>query len=99
MKELYDRFSFRKFLHYHEITPDSGTIWLFSEVLSSTGKDRIIWKETRRQFKEKGITEKSGTIRDTTFIENDLGKHGGKKPPVPVDLKLAEIREEKVEWA
>ena len=59
----------------------------------------MIWKETRLQFEEKGITKKCGTIRDTVFIENDPGKHGRKKPPVPVDLKLAEIREEKVEWA
>ena len=35
-RELHDRISIRKFLHYLEIIPDSGTIWHFGERLSST---------------------------------------------------------------
>ncbi|MHB8358801.1 MAG: hypothetical protein ACYDCP_04785 [Thermoplasmataceae archaeon] len=36
----------------------------------------MIWNEIWRQFEEKGITVKSGTIQDATFIESDPGKHG-----------------------
>ena len=43
-KELHDGISFRNFLHYPEIIPDSRTIWLFRERVSSTGKDKIMWK-------------------------------------------------------
>ena len=38
---------------------------------------------------------KSGTIQDATFIESDPGKHGKKKPPVPVDPEPPEVTEEK----
>ena len=41
----YFSMSVYNFLHYPEIIPDSRTIWLFRERLSSTGKDKIIWKE------------------------------------------------------
>lgn len=53
-RELHDRISFRNFLHYPETIPDSRTTWLFIERLSSTGKDKIIWK----QLEEHGITLK-----------------------------------------
>ncbi len=36
---------------------------------------------------------KSGTIQDATFIESDPGKHGKKKPPVPVDPEPPEMTE------
>ena len=75
-RELHDRISFRNFLHYPEIIPDSRTIWLFRERLSSTGKDKIIWK----QFEERGISIKKGMVQDATFIESDPGKHIKKKP-------------------
>lgn len=29
---------------------------------------------------------KAGMVQDESFIESDLGKHGRKKLPVPVDL-------------
>lgn len=90
---IYERISFINFLDYPESSPDSRTIWLFRERLSSTGKDKMIWKEIWRQFEEKGITVKSGTIQDATFIESDPGKHGKKKPPVPVDPEPPEMTE------
>ena len=37
-REIYDRISFINFLDYPESIPDSRTIWLFRERLSSTGK-------------------------------------------------------------
>ncbi|EQD42285.1 transposase IS4 family protein, partial [mine drainage metagenome] len=39
-RELHDRISFRNFLNYPEIMPDSRTIWLFRERLSNTGTDK-----------------------------------------------------------
>ena len=40
-RELHDRISFRNFLNYPEIMPDSRTIWPFRERLSNTGMDKI----------------------------------------------------------
>ena len=90
-RELHDRISFRNFLHYPEIIPDSRTIWLFRERLSSTGKDKIIWNAIWKQFEERGISIKKGMVQDATFVESDPGKHGRKKPPVPVDPESAEM--------
>jgi IS5 family transposase len=84
-RELHDRISFRNFLHYPETIPDSRTIWLFRERLSSTGKDKIIWNAIWKQLEDHGISIKAGMVQDATFIESDPGKHGRKKPPVPVD--------------
>ncbi|EQD76539.1 transposase IS4 family protein, partial [mine drainage metagenome] len=77
-KEIYDRISFRNFLHYPETIPDSRTIWLFRERLSSSGKDKKIWKHIWKQFEDKGIMIKKGMVQDATFIESDPGKHGRK---------------------
>ena len=85
-KELYNRIDFRNFLHYPEIMPDSRTIWLFRERLSSTGKDKTIWNAIWKQLEDHGITIKKGTVQDATFIESDPGKHGKKKPPVSADM-------------
>ena len=84
-RELHNRIDFRNFLHYPETIPDSRTIWLFRERLSSTGKDKIMWKLIWKQLEDRGISIKKGTIQDATFVESDPGKHGRKKPPVPVD--------------
>lgn len=93
-RELHDRISFRNFLHYPETIPDSRTIWLFRERLSSTGKDKIIWNAIWKQLEDRGITIKVGMVQDATFIESDPGKHGRKKPPVPVDPVPPEMRED-----
>ena len=84
-KELHDRISFMHFLNFPDKIPDSRTVWLFRERLSSTGKDKVIWKNIREQFEKTGITIKKGTVQDATFIESDPGKHGKKKPPEPED--------------
>ena len=83
-KEMHDRISMMHFLGFPDTIPDSRTIWLFRERLSTTGKDRIMWKEIWKQFKDRGITIKRGTVQDAIFIESDPG-HGKKKPPVPTD--------------
>lgn len=84
-REINNRIDFMHFLGFPDPVPDSRTIWLFRERLSSTGKDKVMWNATWKQIEAKGITIRSGTIQDATFIESDPGKHGRKKPPVPVD--------------
>jgi IS5 family transposase len=90
-RELHDRISFRNFLHYPEIIPDSRTIWLFRERLSSTGTDKIIWNAIWKQLEDRGISIKKGTVQDATFVESDPGKHGKRKPPSPVDPEPPEM--------
>ena len=68
-----DRISFMNFLDYTDQYPDAGTIWLFRERLSKTGRDRIIWNELQRQLELKGIKVKKGSAKDATFITSDLG--------------------------
>ncbi len=84
-KEMHDRISMMHFLGFPDTIPDSRTIWLFRERLSTTGKDRIMWKEIWKRFEDRGIIIKRGTVQDAIFIESDPGKHGKKKPPVPTD--------------
>ena len=78
--EIYANIRFINFLDYPERVPDQNTIWLFRERLSKTGKDKTLWKEVWRQFKERGITVRNGTIQDATFIESDPGHKRKEKP-------------------
>ena len=78
-REMHDRISFINFLDYPEQIPDSKTIWLFRERLSSTGMDEKIWD----QFEAEGIRIEKGTIQDATFIHSDPGKHGRKNRRSP----------------
>ncbi len=76
--ELYSNIRFMNFLDYPESVPDARTIWLFRERIANNHKDKEIWKSIWKQFQEKGITVKKGTIQDATFIESDPG-HGKRK--------------------
>ena len=91
--EIYDRISFINFLDYPESTPRfKNNLALQGEiVLNREGQDDL--EGDMATFEEKGITVKSGTIQDATFIESDPGKHGKKKPPVPVDPEPPEMTE------
>ena len=71
-KELYNRIDFRNFLHYPEIIPDSRTIWLFRERLSSTGKDKIIWNAIWKQFEDRGISIKKGMVQEQSLYHDNL---------------------------
>jgi len=58
--------------------------------------DRKIWKEIWKQFQEKGITVKKGTIQDATFIESDP-VHGNRKKGggiIPIDPEFPVITSE-----
>ena len=61
-RELHDRISFRSFLHYPKIIPDSRTIWLFRERLSTMGKDKVIRNAIWKQFEDRGIPIKKGMV-------------------------------------
>ena len=92
-KEMHDRISMMHFLGFPDTIPDSRTIRLFRDVLYTTGKDKIMWREIWKQFEDRGITIKKGTVQDATFIESDPRKHGKKKPPVPPDPSILPIKE------
>jgi IS5 family transposase len=88
--EIYDSVRLVNFLDYPESVPDQNTIWLFRERLSKTGKEKALWKEIWRQFREKGITVRNGTIQDATFITSDPG-HKRKEKPYMVDPQMPPI--------
>jgi len=90
-RKLHDKISFWYFLHYAEIIPDSRTICLFRERLSTKGKDQVIWDTIWKQFENRGISIKKGMAQNARFIETDPGKHRKKKPPVPLVLESAEM--------
>ena len=70
-KEIHDRISFMNFLDYPDRLPDSTTIRMFRESLSTTGRDRVVWNELQRQLYSKGIKIRKGTMQDATFITSD----------------------------
>ena len=57
-KELHGRISLMHFLGFPDTMPDSRTIWLFRERLSTTGKGKIMWRQIWKQFEDRGITIK-----------------------------------------
>jgi IS5 family transposase len=77
-REAVDRLSFRRFLGYPDMVPDSTTIWLFRERLARTGKDRLVWAELQRQLDEKCLRVKRGVAQDASFITADPGQSSGK---------------------
>ncbi len=89
--DIYSNIRFINFLDYPDTVPDARTIWLFRERLSTTGKDKALWKEIWRQFLDKGITVKRGTIQDATFITSDPG-HRRKERPEMVDPDLPPLK-------
>jgi IS5 family transposase len=97
-KEIHNRLDFMNFLDYPESVPDARTIWLFRERLSEGHRDKEIWKEMWKQFREKGITIKKGTIQDATFIESDPGhgKHRKGDGTIPIDLDQNPVKEPSV---
>jgi len=95
--ELYSNIRFMNSLDYPESVPDARTIWLFRERIANSHKDKKIWKEIWKQFQEKGITIRNGTIQDATFIESDPG-HGKRKKGdgmIPIDPEFPNITTEK----
>ena len=75
-REIRDRVSFMKFLGFPEKLPGKNTTWYFSERLSKTGKDRLVFNEIRDQIMAKRIRIKKDTMQDASFIESDRGEYG-----------------------
>ena len=50
-----------------------------------------MWKHIWKHLEDSGISIKAGMVQDATFVETDPGKHGKKKPPVPVDPEPPEM--------
>ena len=90
--ELYSNIRFINFLDYPESMPDARTIWLFRERIADNHKDKEIWKSIWKQFNEKGITVKKGTIQDATFIESNPAHGEWKKGDgtIPIDPEFPE---------
>lgn len=79
-RQATDRISFRRFLGYPDVIPDSTTVWLFRERLAETGRDRTIWEELQRQLDEKGLKVRKGVVQDASFITADPGHAPADKP-------------------
>ena len=94
--ELYSNIRFINFLDYPEYVPDARTIWLFRERIANNHKDKEIWKPIWKQFNEKGITVKKGTIQDATFIGPDPGHGKARKGDgtIPVDPEFPDKQAE-----
>jgi len=69
-----NRMDFQHFLGYPKEIPDSTTVWLFRERLTSTGSDRLVWSELQRQLDERRLKVKKGVAQDATFITADPGR-------------------------
>ena len=79
-RQVNDRLSFRRFLGFPDVIPDSTTVWLFRERLAETGRDRAVWEELQRQLDMKGLKVKNGVVQDASFITADPGHAPADKP-------------------
>ena len=79
-RQANDRLSFRRFLGFPDVIPDSTTVWLFRERLAESGRDRLVWEELQRQLDGKGLSVKKGVVQDASFITSDPGHARADKP-------------------
>lgn len=88
---LGDRLSFRRFvgLSLEDKTPDHVTLWRFRQELSKHGRDEALLAEINRQFEEKGLILKRGTLLDATVVRAQAATPKREDPNVvsrsPVD--------------
>lgn len=83
-EELADRGSFRRFvgLSLADPTPDHSTLWRFREALGH-GLARAAFGEIHRQFQERGLVLKQGTLIDATLVAAQAAKPKAPKSPPP----------------
>ena len=86
--ERYSNIRFINNLDYPESVPDARTIWLFRERIANNYKDKEILKIIWKQFQEKRITLKNGTIQYATFIETNPGHGITKKDDCTISVDL-----------
>lgn len=70
-EELADRVTFRRFvgLGLADETPDHTTLWRFREALGSAGLMTAAFAEINRQFDQRGLILRQGTLIDATLVE------------------------------
>ncbi|WP_393971619.1 hypothetical protein OXIME_000189 [Oxyplasma meridianum] len=95
LREINNRLDFMNFLDFPSSVPDARTVWFFKDVLYKTGKDKIIWNSIWKQFKEKGISVKKGTIQDATCMETDPWHGDRKKDEKTLDEMISPYTSEK----
>ncbi|WP_287208329.1 IS5 family transposase [Mesorhizobium sp.] len=68
--QLRDRLSFRRFAGFSlsDRTPDHSTLWRFREELKRDGLIDRVFEEITRQFEQKGLILKRGTLIDASFM-------------------------------
>lgn len=69
--QLRDRLSFRRFAGFSlsDRTPDHSTLWRFREELKRDGLIDRVFDEITRQFEQKGLILKQGTLIDASFMQ------------------------------
>lgn len=72
--QIADRLSFQNFLEFPNSIPDYSTVWRFRESLAEEDLLDKIWKELKRQMKEKGIKFSKGVMQDAAFVIANPGK-------------------------
>lgn len=84
--QLRDRLSFRRFCRYSlaDQTPDHCTLWRFRDELRRDGVLERLLCEINRQFEQKGLILKQGTLVDATFL-----KAAAKPPKKPKSAKTS----------
>lgn len=70
-EELADRVTFRRFvgLGLADETPDHTTLWRFRETLGAAGVQTAAFAEINRQFDQRGLILRQGTLIDATLVE------------------------------
>ena len=69
--QLRDRLSFRRFAGFSlsDRTPDHATLWRFRDELAREELIERVFAEINRQFDEKGLIVKQGTLVDASFLQ------------------------------
>ena len=69
--QVRDRLSFRRFAGFSlsDQTPDHSTLWRFREELKQDGLVERVFDEITRQFEQKGLILKRGTLIDASFLQ------------------------------
>ena len=79
---LQDRISFRRFvgLTWEDPTPDEVTLWRFRQELGKHERHQRLMKALERQFEEKKLILKHGTLLDATIVEAQAAEPSYKDP-------------------
>jgi len=66
-----DRLSFQRFLRLTlgEKVPDAKTIWLYKELLKSSGKAQELFELFTKQMEQIGVITRTGSIIDASFVD------------------------------